>query len=197
MKHLTSHMALDLVVKSDVQNVLDIGSGTGEHAQIMRQAGKRVTTVSLAEGADHKCDYNSINFGQGKFDCIWASHVLEHQPNPRLFLQKCFYELADNGVMAVTVPPLKHNIVGGHVTLWNAGLLLYNLILAGFDCRKAKVKQYGYNISVVVRKKAAQLPDLEWDTGDIERLAEFFPMPVKQGFNGDIADINWGDNDRI
>lgn len=125
------------------------------------------------------------------FDAIWCCHVLEHQRNVGAFLEKCFADLKDGGWLAVTVPPRKDEIVGGHLTLWNAGLLLYNLILAGFDCSGASVKTYGYNVSVIVRKRRANLPALKMDCGDIESLAEFFPMPVEQGFSGLIGGINW------
>ena len=80
---------------------------------------------------------------------------------------------------------------GGHLSLWNAGLLLYNLILAGFDCRSAAVKTYDYNVSVIVRKKAAPLPELTYDFGDIEKLSQFFPFEAKHGFDGNIESINW------
>ena len=106
-------------------------------------------------------------------------------------MKKCFDDIDEGGIFAVTVPPLKHEIVGGHVTLWNAGLLLYQLILAGFDCSSASVKTYGYNISVIVRKKAATLPRLRMDFGDIEALSHYFPFPVANGFDGRILEVNW------
>ena len=118
--------------------------------------------------------------------------MLEHQANPGLFLRKIYRDLKAGGVVAVTVPPAKSTIVGGHLTLWNAGLLLYNLIMAGFDCRNAAVKSYGYNISVIVRKRRACHPrDMVMDCGDIERLAHFFPCPAKQDFEGHIIELNW------
>lgn len=178
----------------DIISILDIGSGNGEHARGFRSAGKQVTTVSLKPPADLVMDFmeiepqcSTMSIG---FDCIWASHVLEHMPNVGLFLDQCFTLLRPNGVLAVTVPPLKHQIVGGHVSLWNAGLLLYRLILAGFDCKLAQVGTYPYDISVLVRKYPALLPSLEFDKGDIERLAEFFPFPVEQNFDGRV-DCNW------
>jgi len=165
-------------------SVLDIGSGEGKHAEIFREHGKEVMELTYEDG-----DY--LDKDLGKFDCIWASHVLEHSPNPNLFLSKCFNDLHDNGILAVTVPPLKNDIVGGHVTLWNAGLLLYHLILAGFDCSKANVKSYGYNISVIVRKCPVILPKLKMDYGDIEKLSKYFPFEAKHGFDGNIKEINW------
>lgn len=181
--------ALNKLLSLEFDTVLDIGSGEGVHAQIMRDAGKEVTTIAWTGEADIVGDYMDNHFEP--FDAIWASHVLEHQRNTGAFLDKCFDELKDRGILAITVPPLKQDIVGGHVNLYNAGLLLYQMILAGFDCSQAMVKTYGYNISVIVRKKKAELPALWYDRGDIELLNQFFPMQVKQGFNGHIASVNW------
>jgi hypothetical protein len=59
--------------------------------------------------------------------------------------------------------------------LWNLGVLLYNLILVGFDCSKASVGSYDYDLSVIVRKTRAEFPvDLHFDEGDIDKLAAFF-----------------------
>lgn len=172
----------------EFRTVLDVGSGTGLHAEILRKAGKEVTTISL-DTADIVGDFVTADLGV--YDCIWASHVLEHQRNVGLFLDKCFNCLRNDGILAITVPPLKHNIVGGHLSLWNAGLLLYNLILAGFDCSEAAVKEYGYNISVIVRKKKAEFPALAMDYGDIEKLARLFPFHAEHGFDGQLKESNW------
>jgi SAM-dependent methyltransferase len=175
---------------ADVSTVLDVGAGEGEHARIMRAAGRIVVTVSLCAPADHVGDFLAWDSSQ-RFDAIWACHVLEHQVNPGLFLKACRERLKPGGVLAVTVPPAKHDIVGGHVTLWNAGLLLYHLILAGFDCRQARVGAYGYNISVLVRRSDIELPRLANDHGDIARLAKWFPVPVVEGFDGELPDVEW------
>ena len=164
----------------EFNSVLDIGSGNGVHATHFRDLNKHVTTVSLEPPADYVGDYLGLEFGQ--HDLVWASHVLEHQPNVNLFLKKCFTDCGR--YFCVTVPPLKHQIVGGHVSLWNGGLLLYNLVLAGWDCSKAKVISDGYNLSVLVEKRQAALPQLSMDHGDIGRLAKFFPVPVDEGFDG-------------
>lgn len=177
---------------ADVVRVIDIGSGNGQHAQVMRDHGKQVATISKSAPAMFVGDYMQVPCPDPLADGIWASHVLEHMPNVQGFLEKCFRELRDDGLLAVTVPPAKHQIVGGHVSLWNEGLLLYRLILAGFDCAQARVGVYGYNISVLVRKKRAVLPELAMDCGDIERLAKFFPVPVTQGFDGQLGCIEWG-----
>ena len=173
----------------DVLTVIDVGSGDSEHAGILRAAGKSVTTVALEAPADVIGDY--VKTKLGTVDGIWASHVLEHVPNVGVFLAKCFKDLREGGVLAVTVPVPNGNVYGGHVSDWNAGLLLYRLILAGFDCRHAMVGTYDCNISVIVRKVPAALPALAMDKGDIERLAEFFPFAATQGFTGKLSDIDW------
>ena len=143
-------------------------------------------------------DFNEINFDQ-TYDCLWCSHVLEHQLNPNRFLTKVHRILREGGVLAITVPPLKHEIVGGHVTVWNAGLLMYNLVLAGFDCRLAGILKYGYNISLLVNKTTAHPPaDLAFDRGDIRKLRRFLPSTlafshneVDDPFDGWITRLNW------
>jgi SAM-dependent methyltransferase len=194
--------ALDTVLRHcSFDSVLDVGSGAGKHADIFEEHGKSVTAVDFGLSVYYQqkrsrrreilANYYEYKFPE-PFDLIWASHVLEHQPNPQSFLQKVHADLKEGGWFAVTVPPLKHEIVGGHVTLWNAGLLLYQLILARFNCRNAWIKKYGYNISVIVRKATIpSLPPLHHDSGDIDRLAEFFPPACSERFNGDIDEMNW------
>jgi len=127
------------------------------------------------------------------YDGLYCSHTLEHMRNVGFTLDKMYSELKPNGLLCIIVPPLKHNIVGGHLSLWNAGLLLYNLIRARFDCRRAAVKTYGYNVAVLVRKARADYKDtdLKEDNGDIELLAPYFPLPVSQDFDVRIGECNW------
>lgn len=167
--------------------VLDVGSGSGEHAKALRAANYEVTELDWGKGQD----YNTWTCLAGSFDGIWCSHVLEHQQNVGSFLRKLRRDLRPGGLLAITVPPAKHDIVGGHLTLWNAGLLLYNLVVAGWDCHEARVGAYGYNISVIVNRVDAALPRLAYDQGDIEALAHFFPVPVHQGFRGDLVRWKW------
>ena len=187
--------AIKLAKDYSFKTVLDIGSGPPQGvnaANFFKELAKDVTRQDI--NPDYKPDLlgDFNNLATDKlYDCIWCSHVLEHQLNVNHFLTKIFHTLKDDGVLAITVPPRKDEIVGGHVTLWNAGLLLYNLILAGFDCKDAAVKSYGYNISVIVNKRTAILPELNYDAGDINALNEFFPLGVYEGFDGNIQEINW------
>ena len=97
------------------------------------------------------------------------------------------------------MPPLKDRIVAGHVSLWNAGLLLYRLVLAGFDCSEASVRSYGYNVSVILKKKAIDiLGELVFDAGDIETIKPYLPEQIEYipdlrdlSYDGRIDSINW------
>lgn len=170
------------------QLVLDIGAGREKtFAEMCRNHKLGYTAFDYAHQG---VDWENIRI-DGQAHGIWMSHTLEHMLNVQKSLVLVYNTLTDDGVFAVTVPPLKHEIVGGHVSLWNAGLLLYRLILAGFDCEHAAVKTYGYNISVVVRKRPVAMPILNRDAGDIELLAPYFPIPVHQGFDGRIEEHNW------
>lgn len=185
--------ARKLVKDYSFNTLLDIGSGPKSAAySLFTDNDKTVTRQDINPDyqPDLLGDFNNLAIVD-QYDCVWCSHVLEHQLNVNHFLTKIFHTLKEGGVLAITVPPRKDEIVGGHVTLWNAGLLLYNLILAGFDCKNAAVKSYGYNISVIVEKKTAILPNLNYDAGDINALNEFFPLGVFEGFDGNIQELNW------
>jgi hypothetical protein len=195
------HEALNIFINSNQKsnNILDIGCGWQQiHSNIMKDNGLKPLTCDLIKQADFNGFYENVDFGN-PFDAIWCCHILEHTLNPHDFLLKLKGDIKEGGLLALTVPPLKHDIVSGHINLFNSGLLLYRLILAGFDCSQALVGQYGYNISIVMRvKKIEQLPpDLTYNAGDIERLAQFFPFDAKQGFDGNDLNLNWNDNAAI
>jgi SAM-dependent methyltransferase len=177
----------------DVHTVLDIGSWRGEQAQYLRSKGKKVSTVDFNAKADYQGDFLKLEFDQ-QFDCVWCSHTLEHQPNVGQFLDKCSRVLRDGGLLAITVPSMdkyERRVVDGHLTYWNAGVLLYNMVVAGFNCSKARVSTYDKQVSVLVTKKKADLPTLTGDRGELERLNKFFPLQIKQGFDGYIEKLNW------
>ena len=192
-----------LITDFDFDSILDIGSGSGEHAVVLKNHGKKVTALDFGtsvyaqESHDNCSGIRKVNIDfyayetEEKYDCIWASHVLEHQSDPGSFIRKCINLTCDNGLICITVPPLKNKIVGGHLTLWNAGLLLYQLVFNGLDCKNASICTYGYNVTVIVRKKMRETIDLDYDNGDIRRLKEFFPPFVDEPFDGVIKKWNW------
>jgi SAM-dependent methyltransferase len=202
-----AHALQQLLDNFNFTSVLDIGCGSGNHSDIFLNYGKDVTAIDYGHSDYFEKnrsvvktligDFNTFIFDR-QFDCVWCSHILEHQPNPNLFLQKVFSLLPEGGVLALTVPPFKPEIVGGHVSFWNAGLVLYHLVLAGFNCREASVLEYGYNISVLLRKTSVRLPSLAFDRGDIRRLKAFLPAELRyhsnegdDPFDGNIRRLHW------
>jgi len=184
MRLMGSKHAFDYCINElDFNTVLDIGCGDKCHTNEFIKYGKTVSSNDIAIDGD----YIDVNFP--KHDLTWCSHVLEHQLNVNMFLQKMKRETSLYA--CITVPPLKHSIVGGHVTLWNAGLLLYNMVLAGFDCSDARIKQHDYNITVIARPGDFTLPKLNYDKGDIKKILPWLPEFCDEPFDGDISEWNW------
>lgn len=203
-----------LLENESFNTVLDVGCGEGIHSNIFYENGKEVTAIDYGgssyfkkgESSDVKWkrvvgDVNKYEFDR-QFDCIWCSHVLEHQLNPHDFLVRLHDLCRVGGVIAITVPPMKTSIVSGHVSLWNAGMLLYRLVLAGFDCSDAHVKTYDYDVSVIVRKRSINvLDELVYDMGDLKNVIQkYLPKALdidvwENGldisFDGNIEELNW------
>jgi len=219
------HAIQKLLDDYQFDTVLDIGCGSGEHSKIFKDYGKKVTAIDYGKSPYYKnklnqdieiiegefnqwCRDNWEKAGGVSFDCIWASHVLEHQSDlDSFFLQLNWFSQSQpldkpGTIIAITVPPKKDLIVSGHLSIWNAGLLLYNLIVHGLDCRNARILEYGYNISVIFQIEelylSQKLPELAYDSGDLLKLKDFFPEGIEWqkvkndiAFNGDIKELNW------
>ena len=206
---LGSHGIQKLIDSYDFETILDIGSGEGIHSNIFIANNKKVTSIDYGDSIYFKENKNKISVvvadfntweTEEKFDAVWCSHVLEHQLNVNAFLVKIFNLLKDDGVLAITVPPGESLVIGGHLTNWNAGILLYNLVLAGFDCSDASVLQYGYNITVIVKKvsdHAVGLSSLSYDCGDLRKIVPYLPnveyrsTDLDDPFRGNIYSLNW------
>ncbi|CAG7581525.1 MAG: putative methyltransferase [uncultured marine phage] len=194
----------DIFKEKDFETALDVGAGKLEVVSKLIDMGK---TVDICDYEDsyylnnsdfdrnlinkfHIGDFNTLEIEE-TYDAVWAAHILEHQLNPNIFLKKAFSVLKEGGYLAIVIPPRKPFIVGGHVSMWNGGLLMYHLVLAGFDCSDIQLLQYDYNIGIVLKKKSINpFPKIKYDLGDMEILKEYFPMDVCEGFNGDIMKIN-------
>jgi SAM-dependent methyltransferase len=185
-----AHEALAIFIKKHPDHVLDIGCGAGAAANVMRAHGIRVTTLDPVCEADIKGVFPFIEPDK-KYDGIWCSHVLEHVMDVGVFLRCVRQFLRPNGYLAITVPPYKKNLVWGHINLFMKSTLVYNLILAGFDCSDAMVGRYGYNISVIVRNPEKPLPCFE-QPPPLDQIAEYFPWKVSQNVDDDtLTSVNW------
>lgn len=188
-----------------VNKILDMGAGQCEQSNIFAKHNRKVTAIDIAPKPNNlnknvkyiQCGFDECMETPGAFDCVWASHLIEHTLDLQHFLKMMNYYCKEGGYIAITFPPLKHQIVGGHVNLLNPGVLLYRLVLEGLDTKNAMIKQYGYNISVILKKRSheqffREKNLLKYDNGDIETISEYLPKGYNfQGFNGDIKDLNW------
>lgn len=95
-------------------SLLDIGAGIG---QLLHHAQRHYTEVFGTELSDSaieiakskygldmtKGDFDSIVFNR-KFDNISLFHIVEHVPDPRRLLEKCFSLLSPGGRVIIAVP---------------------------------------------------------------------------------------------
>lgn len=186
--------ALKYCVKLFPKTVLDVGSGGGEHAKVFAENGSVVTCIDYGTSiyAKKAIKLKNVNiicedFGdwlsKEKYDIVWASHVLEHQRNVGIFLEKLIHFCAKEGNIVITLPFPHRNLWGGHLSIWSPGILCYNIVLCGIDLSDAIIL-YGYHeFSVIFSPKIVDLPDLCFDNGDLEKLIQF--LPIGFGENSD------------
>lgn len=188
---------LPYTLRYNFNTIIDIGTGPFTHiVDFFIKNGKEVYSIDIEKRNSY--EHQNYHFITGnflnytftrKFDAVWASHVLEHVQDTGLFLNKVYELLNDDGIFFCIVPPHKTQIVGGHVTIgWNIGILMYNLILCGFNVNQGRFKKHGYNIAAFVTKRKGKIlpEDLIFDAGDIEKLADYWPNKdhFKQNFEG-------------
>jgi SAM-dependent methyltransferase len=197
-----SHLGLGRFLTGfDCTTVLEIGSESGVAARAAAFAGKKVTTCEILDtyDASFSGDYLDLKVNE-RFDAIWCSHVLEHQRYLGRFLDKMFDDLKDGGILAVTVPAALSPLLHGHVNIFTPGLLLYNLVCAGFDCADAQLKTYDWQFSIILRKKPNGLRRISYGSerlGGVPHLNSLFPEPFCSGFTpdghvwGEVERVNW------
>lgn len=186
------HTFEKLLADYEFETVLDYGCGVNTpHREPFEGAGKNWTGHDIATGW--------LGIGKGlnfPVDCVWTSHCLEHFRDPikQLAVWRKNY-VGPRGLLAITVPCWKPQVVGGHIYGgYTAGHLIYQLVLAGYDCSRAAIKTTEKEIGVIVRapEQALRLPRLRHDQGDLEALAQYFPREHRrQGFDGRIPSWNW------
>jgi glycosyltransferase involved in cell wall biosynthesis/SAM-dependent methyltransferase len=177
-------------------SLLDIGCGTGPVWDLFVAKGLQVTGIDLlpaelvpatvrgARVAYHAIDFLAASLPQ-RFDAVYSSHTVEHVPDTERFLRAFFANLDPGGAFCLMWPAPKPEIVSGHVHVFNPGLLLYNLVRLGVDCRAVEVVRCGYSLALLGRYRRFTLPDLTHNEGDLDALAAYFPFRAHQDFNGD------------
>jgi len=171
-------------------NLIDVGCGYAPYKDLFNNV--CYTGIDLIENdGDNfiKQNFNQYDFKDQEYDCVFTSHCIEHQPNIEFFLRKIKSIIKNNGVLCILWPPPKENVVGGHVNMFNPGMLLYNLTRIGFDCSRVRCIHSGYTYGVVGYVSIVNEVDLIYDSGDIELLSHLFPFNAKHAFHG-VRDVD-------
>lgn len=185
------------------RRVLDIGCYKGGATAVLALAGRQVEAITLGAAWPNRLrpvlgpqgvTLRDLAFEawepDGSLDGIWASHVLEHSPNPGAFLARCRAALKEDGWLAVVVPPFRSKVVMGHISPgWNLGILMYALAAAGFDPSRGHFLRHGYNVAGLV-PKAPRVPARHEDAFKDPSL---WPVAFDpgQGFEGNLDACNW------
>lgn len=180
----------------EASSILDIGCGSGPVWRQFFDKGMTVTGVDLvpkdvvmAGHPGHAVNYLVGDFLEVQlpdtYDAVYSSHTIEHVPDTERFLRRFFSYLRPGGAFCLIWPPPKPEVVSGHVHVFNLGLMLYNLVRLGVDCRKVEMVRCGYCLALMGRYQRFSLPELTHNEGDLDRLGAFFPFQAHQGFDGD------------
>lgn len=100
--------------------LLDIGTGIGQFLDCAKPYFVTVSGTEVSKSAiqiaKEKYDLEvtegtieDISLGMGTFDVVTAFHVLEHVPNPGMFIKKCYDLLNDKGILILAVPNEIHS----------------------------------------------------------------------------------------
>lgn len=94
------------------QTLLDIGCGDGQFAAAAMSRGWSASGIELnppaaekarARGVDaHQGHVEEVDLGGSTFDLVTSWDVIEHVPNPRLFIEKLVSFVAPGGTIVVT-----------------------------------------------------------------------------------------------
>lgn len=97
--------------KRKLRSVLDIGAGTGDFVKLLKSVNVAATGVEPSASARKRAAEKGVKLEESisqvedlTFDAISMWHVLEHIPEPRAHLKKCFEMLNTDGLMVIAVP---------------------------------------------------------------------------------------------
>jgi ubiquinone/menaquinone biosynthesis C-methylase UbiE len=96
-------------------NLLDVGAGIGQFLHLARQYYEEVSGTEVSSSAVriakekyglelHHGTLETLSFAPESFNNITMFHVLEHVPNPKLLVGRCFSLLREAGVVVIAVP---------------------------------------------------------------------------------------------
>lgn len=156
-----------LIGSAAIENVLEVGCGTGAVlTEVARRGiGRRHFGIDMADPDEHadtegtavelrRYDGTRIPFPDRSFDLVYASHVLEHVPDPRGFLAELARVAA--GLIYLEVPcelnlrasrsALQPSVDTGHINLYTPESFLLLLQTAGLQVQDLRLFDHSLEI---------------------------------------------------
>lgn len=196
-----------------VRTVLDVGMGYGDHCAWFASKGLEVTGVSVhvpdslrAHADEHgysiaQMDMHFLDYEDESFDLVWSHHSLEHSFSQLFALSEWKRVLRPGGLLSVTVPPHKSQIVSGHFcTGWSVGQLAYLLGISGLELRGGRFLREGYNVRALVTKPETELEPsgVSWMHKLRDRLPDQIRVSMREipnslggwAYEGEVSEID-------
>jgi 2-polyprenyl-3-methyl-5-hydroxy-6-metoxy-1,4-benzoquinol methylase len=118
------HEIISSEVPKNAKNILDVGCGKAWVAEHFCPKGKEVFSMDISTVNPKKAvqtypfdnhhgvvaDVYALPFAENSFDCIIASEIIEHVPNPRAFMD-CLVKVLRPGGKLIITTPYKEKIV--------------------------------------------------------------------------------------
>ena len=148
------------------KEVMDVGCGSMPYSDLFLSKNIDYNGIDIRSdihGDMYTCG-NFMNYPFSKqYNAVISSHVVEHVPNTEQFLNIIRQITVDNGNVCIIFPKPKPNVVGGHVHIFNPGIMLYNLTRIGIDCSdwKCVVKDYSFAVMGTMKKTNPILPQIQ------------------------------------
>jgi len=189
-----SHILNYLIQKYKFKTAIDVGCGKGDFFKYLNDKKVNVEGTGIDMMDDKDLIYKDFNYVNCNFsnyesdetyDLIFSSHTIEHNPDTESFIKNFFKLGDDKGLFCLIWPPPKPLIVGGHVHIFNLGLMLYNIIRTGIDCSKVEIFKSGYNLCIMGEYKKIEIKELTYNRFEIDILKKYFPFNARQAFDGD------------
>ena len=122
--------------------ILDIGCGDGANARLLKKKGCIIDGITLSENEKeiaklamrnvyiHDAESGLPITGEGIYDVVICSHVLEHICYPGLLMKDIYRVLKANGILVVALPNLMHyqsrwKLIQGDFKYQSAGIWDY------------------------------------------------------------------------
>lgn len=154
------------LVPAGAKYILDIGCGDGSNARHLVKNGCTVDGITLSEAEKEKAAKlmrhvlvhnaeNGLPFdGNGVYDAIICSHVLEHICYPSKLMNDIHRLLKQDGALIVALPNLMHyssrwQLIRGNFNYSDAGIWDYtHFRWYTYTTAQSLLKQYGFSIDV-------------------------------------------------